>query len=64
MMLHVRMGTGRGTTVTSAIDSRYPLCPLGEDVQLVLGGIIDPPQKSHKGKAYLGATGESICILI
>jgi hypothetical protein len=68
-MLHVRTGTGRGKTVTSAIYSRYPLCPLGEDEQLVLGGMIDPPQRlhspsqRHKGKAYLGATGEGICIL-
>jgi hypothetical protein len=58
MTLHVRTGTGRGTTVTGAIYSRDSLCPLGEDVQLVLGGIIDPPQRLHKGKAYLGATGE------
>jgi hypothetical protein len=47
MMLHVGVRARGGSSISGAVNCGDPCGTLGESMQLVLGGIVDPPQRFH-----------------
>jgi hypothetical protein len=63
MMLHVGVRARGGSSIAGAVNCGDPCGTLGEIMQLVLGGIVDHPQRFHREETDLGAAPNCVSIL-